>query len=91
VAVNGKPVDERHYRDTATLPAFGTLTIRYRFLDYTGKFVWHCHILFHEDHGMMQLLEVVKDGVPSRAGPAGSSAASTGFEPGPPFLCQLAD
>lgn len=40
---------------------------------------------------MMQLLEVVKDGVPSRAAPAGSSAASTGFEPGPPFLCQLAD
>lgn len=91
VAVNGKPVDERHYRDTATLPAFGTLTIRHRFLDYTGKFVWHCHILFHEDHGMMQLLEVVKAGVPSHAGPAGSSAASTGFEPSPPFLCQLAD
>jgi FtsP/CotA-like multicopper oxidase with cupredoxin domain len=64
VAVNGKPVDERHYRDTATLPAFGTLTIRQRFLDYTGKFVWHCHILFHEDHGMMQLLEVVKNGRP---------------------------
>jgi FtsP/CotA-like multicopper oxidase with cupredoxin domain len=64
VAVNDKPVDERHYRDTATLPAFGTLTIRHRFLDYTGKFVWHCHILFHEDHGMMQLLEVVKDGRP---------------------------
>jgi FtsP/CotA-like multicopper oxidase with cupredoxin domain len=64
VAVNDKSVDERHYRDTATLPAFGTLTIRTRFLDYTGKFVWHCHILFHEDHGMMQLLEVVKNGRP---------------------------
>jgi FtsP/CotA-like multicopper oxidase with cupredoxin domain len=64
VAVNDKPLDERHYRDTATLPAFGTLTIRHRFLDYTGRFVWHCHILFHEDHGMMQLLEVVRNGRP---------------------------
>lgn len=59
VAVNGQPVDEQHYRDTATLPPFGTLTIRTRFLDFTGLFVMHCHILFHEDHGMMQLLEVV--------------------------------
>lgn len=68
VAVNGRPVDERHYRDTATLPAFGTLTIRTRFLDFTGRFVWHCHILFHEDHGMMQLLEVVKNGRPGDPG-----------------------
>lgn len=59
VAVNGEPVDEQHYRDTAMLPPFGTLTIRHRFDDFTGRFVMHCHILFHEDHGMMQLLEVV--------------------------------
>ena len=37
----------------------GSLTIRTRFLDYTGRFVMHCHILFHEDHGMMQQLEVI--------------------------------
>ncbi|MDI9917319.1 multicopper oxidase family protein [Rhodococcus sp. IEGM 1379] len=59
VAVNGEPVDEQHYRDTAMLPPFGSLTIRHRFEDFTGQFVMHCHILFHEDHGMMQLLEVV--------------------------------
>lgn len=59
VAVNGAPVDEQHYRDTAMLPPFGSLTIRHRFEDFTGQFVMHCHILFHEDHGMMQLLEVV--------------------------------
>ena len=59
VAINDQPVDEQHYRDTAMLPPFGTLTIRHRFEDFTGQFVMHCHILFHEDHGMMQLLEVV--------------------------------
>lgn len=59
VAINDQPVNEHHYRDTAMLPPFGTLTIRTRFADFTGKFVMHCHILFHEDHGMMQLLEVV--------------------------------
>ncbi len=87
VAVNGKPVDERHYRDTATLPAFGTLTIRHRFLDYTGKFVWHCHILFHEDHGMMQLLEVVKDGVPSTATPVALGAANAPIDH--ELICRL--
>jgi FtsP/CotA-like multicopper oxidase with cupredoxin domain len=59
VAVNGNAVTELHYRDTAKLPPFGSLTIRHQFLDFTGVFVWHCHILFHEDQGMMQLLKVV--------------------------------
>ncbi|GAA2062949.1 multicopper oxidase family protein [Williamsia deligens] len=58
-AINDKPVDEHHYRDTVMLPPFGNLTMRTRFADFTGKFVMHCHILFHEDHGMMQLLEVI--------------------------------
>jgi FtsP/CotA-like multicopper oxidase with cupredoxin domain len=89
VAVNGKGVDERHYRDTATLPAFGTLTIRHRFLDYTGKFVWHCHILFHEDHGMMQLLEVVKNGRPSSAEASGPDAAWTDLASQQGLVCHL--
>jgi FtsP/CotA-like multicopper oxidase with cupredoxin domain len=24
-----------------------------RFVDYTGEYVYHCHILAHEDRGMM--------------------------------------
>jgi len=28
--------------------------------DYTGKFVIHCHMLDHEDHGLMSQYEVVK-------------------------------
>ncbi len=33
-----------------------------RFGDFPGEFVWHCHILEHEDHEMMRRLEVVADG-----------------------------
>jgi spore coat protein A, manganese oxidase len=32
-----------------------------RFSDYTGKFVVHCHMLDHEDHGLMSQFEVVRD------------------------------
>ena len=33
----------------------GRVTIRTNSLDYTGAFVYHCHILPHEDRGMMGL------------------------------------
>ena len=33
--------------------------IRMKFVEFTGKFVFHCHILNHEDHGMMSIVEVV--------------------------------
>ncbi len=42
---------------TATIP--GYFKMRSRFVDFTGQFVLHCHILMHEDRGMMQLIEVV--------------------------------
>lgn len=43
------------------LPVFvpGYFKMRTRFADFTGIFVNHCHILAHEDRGMMQLIEVV--------------------------------
>lgn len=37
----------------------GRVTIRQIYLDFTGTFVLHCHILAHEDRGMMQLVHVV--------------------------------
>jgi FtsP/CotA-like multicopper oxidase with cupredoxin domain len=37
----------------------GKITIRQKYLDFTGTFVLHCHILAHEDRGMMQLVRVV--------------------------------
>jgi spore coat protein A len=32
-----------------------------RFSDHTGKFVIHCHMFEHEDHGLMSQFEVVRD------------------------------
>lgn len=37
----------------------GRVTIRQHFADFTGTFVLHCHILGHEDRGMMQLVRIV--------------------------------
>jgi Multicopper oxidase len=40
-----------------------------RFSDYTGKFVIHCHMLDHEDHGLMSQFEVVARPSPLVRGP----------------------
>lgn len=37
----------------------GYFVFRSNFTDYTGQYVIHCHILAHEDRGMMELIEVV--------------------------------
>jgi FtsP/CotA-like multicopper oxidase with cupredoxin domain len=37
----------------------GYFKMRSRFVDYTGQYVLHCHILAHEDRGMMTVVEVV--------------------------------
>lgn len=42
---------------------YGHVKIRHRFVDFPGKFVLHCHILGHEDRGMMQLVEVIDPNV----------------------------
>src|SRR5437763_1762994 len=44
---------------TVTIP--GYFKMRTRFVDFTGQYVLHCHILTHEDRGMMELIEVVPD------------------------------
>jgi hypothetical protein len=49
--------------DTIDVPFGGKAIIRHRFENFTGRFVFHCHIIAHEDEGMMQLIEVV-DGKP---------------------------
>jgi FtsP/CotA-like multicopper oxidase with cupredoxin domain len=59
ISRNGRP-EPRTYEDTSRIPPRGELVIRTRFLDFTGKFVYHCHILGHEDAGMMGVVEVVE-------------------------------
>lgn len=49
---------ERAWRDIVNVPAYGRAKIRTQFLDYTGKTLYHCHILEHEDRGMMGILEI---------------------------------
>jgi FtsP/CotA-like multicopper oxidase with cupredoxin domain len=39
----------------------GSVVLRSRFLDYTGVFMLHCHMMNHEEMGMMQTVEVYKD------------------------------
>jgi FtsP/CotA-like multicopper oxidase with cupredoxin domain len=38
----------------------GYFKMRSRFVDYPGLYVMHCHILIHEDRGMMFRVEVLK-------------------------------
>jgi FtsP/CotA-like multicopper oxidase with cupredoxin domain len=61
VAINNEPYTAHSYEDTYLIPAHGSFTMRSRFLDFTGKYVYHCHILFHEDHSMMGIVEVVAE------------------------------
>jgi len=49
------------WKDTVLVPEGGSVTIRTRYRRFTGTFVMHCHILEHEDHGMMQAMEVMED------------------------------
>lgn len=46
------------WTDIVTVPANGTQVIRVAFDDFGGKTVLHCHILDHEDAGMMAVIAV---------------------------------
>lgn len=56
---------EPQWMDTVAIPRHGgRIVFRSRFEDFTGKWINHCHILLHEDNGMMQIVECTDD--PSR-------------------------
>ncbi len=65
MSINGVPYESTGLVDTFKVPAHGQIVIRQRFLDFVGKYVFHCHILAHEDAGMMAAVEVSKDGLPA--------------------------
>ena len=60
--INGEPLAEPIWLDTAIVPRNGSITFRSRFLDFTGKSMLHCHMMNHEDLGMMQVVEIHADG-----------------------------
>jgi spore coat protein A len=59
---NGKPPKpwEDCLKETFFLNPHETIVIAGHFSDFTGKFVIHCHMLDHEDHGLMAQFEIVR-------------------------------
>lgn len=77
---NGIPVRENFLRDTVNVPyengrglTYPTVRVRIDFRDpnVVGTFPYHCHLLEHEDKGMMGTVEVLRPG----AGATQSKAA----------------
>ncbi len=60
--------NEMGWKDTYIIPPGHVARYKVKF-DLAGKFVWHCHILSHEDHDMMRPFEVL---------PAGGGGGGTG-------------
>jgi FtsP/CotA-like multicopper oxidase with cupredoxin domain len=65
---NGLQVDEPFLRDTVNVPYFSDRMLQYpsvrvrmdfRDPNTIGTFVYHCHLLEHEDNGMMGLIQVL--------------------------------
>jgi len=67
VRVNGRPYRARGLQDVVIIPKMeggkpGEVVIRIPFDHFTGHFVFHCHILGHEDAGMMMTVQVRRRG-----------------------------
>lgn len=58
---NGRtpPLHEQGRKDTVMVMPGETVRIIIRFRDYTGIYMYHCHLLEHEDNGMMGQFEVI--------------------------------
>ncbi|HEY7949737.1 MAG TPA: multicopper oxidase family protein [Solirubrobacterales bacterium] len=62
ISRNGKPPPpwEDCLKDTFLIHPNERILVAGRFVDHLGKFVIHCHMLDHEDHGLMGQFQVVK-------------------------------
>ncbi len=54
------PAHERCLKETFFLDPGDDIVVAGKISDYTGKYVVHCHMLDHEDHGLMSQFEVVE-------------------------------
>jgi len=50
---------EAGWKDTVRTDALHATRIIVRFEGYKGRYVWHCHVLEHEDNEMMRPYEVI--------------------------------
>jgi FtsP/CotA-like multicopper oxidase with cupredoxin domain len=72
--VNGKDTNDPTMRDTVDLPywsgegPYPSVKLRMDFSDpnIVGTFLYHCHILKHEDMGMMGSIQVLPPGIPTK-------------------------
>jgi spore coat protein A, manganese oxidase len=53
--------NEAGWKDTVVVFPSELVTIIVRFDGYAGRYVYHCHMLEHEDNDMMRPYEVVSD------------------------------
>ncbi|MBD8057291.1 multicopper oxidase domain-containing protein, partial [Rhodococcus ruber] len=54
---HGGPVEQPRWRDVVNVPAGGRVQVLIDFTRFPGRSVYHCHILDHEDAGMMATVE----------------------------------
>jgi FtsP/CotA-like multicopper oxidase with cupredoxin domain len=90
LAIDGKPgaPEQQQFLDTIQVPywsgkgPYPSVTVR---LDFRGAdigdFVYHCHILGHEDNGMMAIIRVLPISGKSAVVPTGVSAVSSSALP----------
>ena len=86
VAINGKPppAAQAGLKDTVYVAPQTSASVLLRFTDYTNPdwpYMFHCHLLLHEDLGVMGQFVVVKPGehagTPPTSDPMASMAAVT--------------
>jgi bilirubin oxidase len=53
---DGVPEPYVSWKDSVNVPKHGKVRVAVRFEDFPGRWMFHCHILDHEDMGMMGIL-----------------------------------
>jgi FtsP/CotA-like multicopper oxidase with cupredoxin domain len=59
LSIAGRGIDSPTWQDVVNVPAHSSTVVRIALDTYTGRTVYHCHILDHEDNGMMGVIDVV--------------------------------
>jgi FtsP/CotA-like multicopper oxidase with cupredoxin domain len=65
IDINGKAQNFTGFVDGVRVPEHGEVKLLIPFTDpeIVGHIMFHCHVLLHEDHGMMARVEVVRPGL----------------------------